>query len=58
MPGFMPGIHVFPTRCKQDVDGDKPGHDGERDAKRAGARVHSTPALRADPPLQGLVIDA
>jgi hypothetical protein len=26
MPGFMPGIHVFP--CCKDVDGrDKPGHD-------------------------------
>jgi citronellyl-CoA dehydrogenase len=29
MPGFMPGIHVFPKlEEKQDVDGrDKPGHD-------------------------------
>src|SRR5581483_4121106 len=28
MPGFMPGIHVFPFPG-QDVDGrDKPGHDG------------------------------
>jgi hypothetical protein len=28
-PGFMPGIHVFSSRRKQNVDGrDKPGHDG------------------------------
>jgi len=28
LPGFMPGIHVFLTASKQDVDGrDKPGHD-------------------------------
>ncbi|MGE0061174.1 MAG: hypothetical protein AB7T86_03755 [Xanthobacteraceae bacterium] len=28
MPGFMPGIHVFQTDAKQDVDGrDKPSHD-------------------------------
>ena len=27
MPGFMPGIHVLKSECK-DVDGrDKPGHD-------------------------------
>ncbi len=28
MPGLEPGIHVFVTPCKKDVDGrDKPGHD-------------------------------
>jgi hypothetical protein len=28
MPGFMPGIHVFETVDKEDVDGRvKPGHD-------------------------------
>jgi hypothetical protein len=28
MPGLAPGIHVFDTTCKKDVDGrDKPGHD-------------------------------
>jgi hypothetical protein len=28
MPGLVPGIHVFSTHSKQDVDGrDKPGHD-------------------------------
>jgi hypothetical protein len=31
MPGLVPGIHVFPWRGGEDVDGrDKPGHDGER----------------------------
>jgi len=29
MPGLVPGIHVFGTISKKDVDGrDKPGHDG------------------------------
>jgi len=29
MPGLVPGIHVFLSRCTKDVDGrDKPGHDG------------------------------
>jgi len=29
MPGLVPGIHVFLSGEKQDVDGrDKPGHDG------------------------------
>ena len=29
MPGLVPGIHVFLSRCAKDVDGrDKPGHDG------------------------------
>ena len=28
MPGLVPGIHVFVTTSKEDVDGrDKPGHD-------------------------------
>jgi hypothetical protein len=28
MPGLVPGIHVFFSDSKQDVDGrDKPGHD-------------------------------
>jgi hypothetical protein len=29
MPGLVPGIHVFPSKCStKDVDGrDKPGHD-------------------------------
>jgi hypothetical protein len=28
MPGRVPGIHVFGTTSKEDVDGrDKPGHD-------------------------------
>jgi hypothetical protein len=28
MPGLVPGIHVFLSRRKQDVDGrDEPGHD-------------------------------
>ena len=28
MPGHVPGIHVFVSRRKKDVDGrDKPGHD-------------------------------
>jgi hypothetical protein len=28
MPGLVPGIHVFLSLEKQDVDGrDKPGHD-------------------------------
>jgi hypothetical protein len=28
MPGLVPGIHVFSSRRKKDVDGrDKPGHD-------------------------------
>jgi hypothetical protein len=31
MPGFVPGIDVFRTINKQDVDGrDKPGHDALR----------------------------
>jgi hypothetical protein len=30
MPGLVPGIHVFLSSKKQDVDGrDKPGHDAE-----------------------------
>jgi hypothetical protein len=29
MPGLVPGIHVFLSLSKQDVDGRvKPGHDG------------------------------
>jgi hypothetical protein len=29
MPGLDPGIHVFVSSCKKDVDGRvKPGHDG------------------------------
>ena len=29
MPGLVPGIHVFASYRKEDVDGrDKPGHDG------------------------------
>jgi hypothetical protein len=29
MPARVAGIHVFPHRCEQGVDGrDKPGHDG------------------------------
>jgi hypothetical protein len=28
MPGLVPGIHVFISSSKKDVDGrDKPGHD-------------------------------
>jgi hypothetical protein len=28
MPGLVPGIHVFDSNSKEDVDGgDKPGHD-------------------------------
>ena len=28
MPGLVPGIHVFVSRCRKDVDGRvKPGHD-------------------------------
>jgi len=28
MPGLVPGIHVFRSLSKQDVDGrDKPGHE-------------------------------
>jgi hypothetical protein len=28
MPGLVPGIHVFASASKKDVDGrDKPGHD-------------------------------
>jgi hypothetical protein len=31
MPGLVPGIHVFKTPSKKDVDGrDEPGHDEER----------------------------
>src|SRR5258708_3256056 len=30
MPGLVPGIHVFATLRKKDVDGrDEPGHDGD-----------------------------
>jgi hypothetical protein len=30
MPGLVPGIHVFVSTSKKDVDGrDKPGHDDE-----------------------------
>jgi hypothetical protein len=30
MPGLVPGIHVFASLEKKDVDGrDKPGHDEE-----------------------------
>jgi hypothetical protein len=30
MPGLVPGIHVFGSASKKDVDGrDKPGHDDE-----------------------------
>jgi hypothetical protein len=55
MPGLVPGIHVFLSCNKQDVDGrDKPGHD---DAERrlrvlyphppaAGATVASGRLLR------------
>jgi hypothetical protein len=29
MPGLVPGIHVFGSHSKKDVDGRvKPGHDG------------------------------
>jgi hypothetical protein len=32
IPGLVPGIHVFHTRNKQDVDGrDEPGHDGKEE---------------------------
>jgi hypothetical protein len=28
MPGLVPGIHVFTSNVREDVDGrDKPGHD-------------------------------
>jgi hypothetical protein len=28
MPGLVPGIHVFLSNCRNDVDGrDNPGHD-------------------------------
>ena len=31
MPGLVPGIHVFRSTSKKDVDGRvKPGHDDER----------------------------
>jgi hypothetical protein len=30
MPGLVPGIHIFVSASKEDVDGrDKPGHDDE-----------------------------
>jgi len=33
MPGLVPGIHVFGSVIKKDVDGrDKPGHDKSREA--------------------------
>jgi hypothetical protein len=33
MPGLVPGIHVFASAGKKDVDGrDKPGHDEVLDA--------------------------
>jgi hypothetical protein len=29
MPGLVPGIHVFTSLMREDVDGrDEPGHDG------------------------------
>jgi hypothetical protein len=32
MPGLVPGIHVFRSCSKKDVDGrNEPGHDVERD---------------------------
>ena len=35
MPGFVPGIHVFPDFIQSDVDGrDKPGHDALYDRRR------------------------
>jgi hypothetical protein len=31
MPGLVPGIHVFASPSKKDVDGrDKPGHDEKK----------------------------
>jgi len=31
MPGLVPGIHVFASANRKDVDGrDKPGHDEKR----------------------------
>ncbi|MEH2671564.1 hypothetical protein DXU07_19810 [Bradyrhizobium elkanii] len=33
MPGFVPGIHVFVSTRRKDVDGrDKPGHDGAEES--------------------------
>jgi hypothetical protein len=33
MPGLVPGIHVFASLAKEDVDGrDKPGHDEKSNA--------------------------
>ncbi|TYO65804.1 hypothetical protein FXV83_14050 [Bradyrhizobium hipponense] len=48
MPGLVLGIHAFPhSRC--DVDGrDKPGHDGDGEAKRSGCRRISAPPNSAD----------
>jgi hypothetical protein len=34
MPGLVPGIHVFGSTGKKDVDGrDKPGHDEDYSVK-------------------------
>ncbi|MEH2671051.1 hypothetical protein DXU07_17125 [Bradyrhizobium elkanii] len=33
MPGLVPGIHVFVSTQRKDVDGrDKPGHDGAEES--------------------------
>ncbi|QOZ15050.1 hypothetical protein XI02_08525 [Bradyrhizobium sp. CCBAU 21365] len=33
MPGLVPGIHVFVSTRRKDVDGrDKPGHDGAEES--------------------------
>jgi hypothetical protein len=35
MPGLVPGMHVFASPGKKDVDGrDKPGHDEKRRSQK------------------------
>ena len=43
MPGLVPGIHVFVSTSKKDVDGrDKPGHDEPIESARF-HRLHFEP---------------
>ena len=40
MPGLVPGIHVFGSVSKKDVDGrDKPGHDGGEKRRPEGVEL-------------------
>jgi hypothetical protein len=50
MPGLVPGIHVFVSSEKTDVDGrDKPGHDdAERSTPQLLGAICDCPATRGE----------